>query len=119
MANPFVHIELSTTDTEKAKKFYGQLFTWKFEDMPMGSDLIYTMVQPGEGPGGGMMKQLMPGAPSAWLAYVTVPDVKAATTKATSLGATVMKDVTEVPGMGWFSIITDPTGAAIGLWQTS
>jgi hypothetical protein len=28
-----------------------------------------------------------------------------------------MKDTTEVPGMGWFSIITDPTGAPLGLWQ--
>ena len=29
-----------------------------------------------------------------------------------------MKDVTEVKDMGWFSIIIDPTGAALGLWQT-
>ena len=36
MANPFVHVELSTTDIAKAKSFYGQLFSWKFEDMPMG-----------------------------------------------------------------------------------
>jgi predicted enzyme related to lactoylglutathione lyase len=34
------------------------------------------------------------------------------------LGATVMKDVTEVMGMGWLSIIVDPTGAALGLWKT-
>jgi predicted enzyme related to lactoylglutathione lyase len=40
-----------------------------------------------------------------------------ATAKAKSLGATVKKDVTEVPGMGWFSIIEDPTGAALGLWK--
>lgn len=65
------------------------------------------------------MKQLMPGAPSAWLAYVNVDDVKSATAKAKSLGATVMKDVTEVPEMGWFSIIVDPTGAVLGLWQTA
>jgi len=31
--------------------------------------------------------------------------------------ATICKDVTEVMGAGSFSIITDPTGAAIGLWQ--
>ena len=36
MANPFVHVELSTTDIAKAKSFYGQLFSWKLEDMPMG-----------------------------------------------------------------------------------
>jgi predicted enzyme related to lactoylglutathione lyase len=118
MANPFVHVELSTTDPAKAKAFYSQLFTWKLEDMPMG-DMTYTMIQPGEGPGGGMMKQMVPNAPSAWLTYVTVGDVKAATAKAKSLGATVMKDVTEVPKMGWFSIITDPTGAYLGLWQAA
>jgi predicted enzyme related to lactoylglutathione lyase len=48
---------------------------------------------------------------------VLVEDVEAATNKARSLGATVMKDVTEVPGMGRFSIIADPTGAVLGLWQ--
>lgn len=63
------------------------------------------------------MKHPIPGAPSAWLAYVLVDDVKAATNKARSLAATVMKDVTEVKGMGWFSIIADPTGAVLGVWQ--
>jgi predicted enzyme related to lactoylglutathione lyase len=75
------------------------------------------MVQPGEGTGGGIMKHPVPGAPSSWLAYVVVDDVKTSTEKARSLGAQVMKDVTEVPGMGWFSIIVDPTGAALGLWK--
>ena len=34
-----------------------------------------------------------------------------------SLGGKVMKDITEVPGAGSFAIITDPTGAMLGLWQ--
>jgi uncharacterized protein len=119
MGNPFVHVELNTTDPEKAKAFYSKLFSWKMEDTQSLPNLTYTMIQPGEGTGGGLMKQLKPNAPSAWLAYVIVDDVKAATAKARSLGASVMKDVTEVPGMGWFSIITDPTGAELGLWQTA
>ena len=60
----------------------------------------------------------MPGAPSAWLAYVEVADIAAATGKARSLGAKIMQDVTEVVGMGWMSILIDPTGAVLGLWQT-
>jgi uncharacterized protein len=116
MANPFVHVELNTTDLSKAKDFYGKLFDWKLEDVPMGSD-IYTMIKVGEGTGGGMMKHPMAGAPSTWLAYVLVDDIAAATKKAKSLGATVIKDVTEVMGAGWFSIILDPTGAALGLWK--
>lgn len=119
MANPFVHVELHTTDPEKAKAFYGKLFSWKMEDMEMGPGMTYTMIQPGEGTGGGLMKQMAPGAPSAWLAYVVVDDIKAATEQAKLLGARVMTDVTEIPGMGWFSIIVDPTGAALGLWKTA
>jgi predicted enzyme related to lactoylglutathione lyase len=116
MANPFVHVELNTTDLNKAKSFYGQLFNWKLEDVPMAEG-SYTLINVGEGTGGGMMKHPVPGAPSAWLAYVLVDDIGAATQKARTLGATVMKDVTEIPGVGWFSVILDPTGAALALWK--
>ena len=63
------------------------------------------------------MKHPVPGAPSAWLAYVEVADIEAATQKAKSLGAKIMKDVTEVMGAGWLSILMDPTGAVLGLWK--
>ena len=116
MANPFVHVELHSTDLKKAKTFYSQLFGWKLEDMPLAEG-AYTMIQVGQGTGGGMMQQVVPGAPSSWLAYVLVDDINVATTKAKALGAKVMKDVTEVMGAGWFSIISDPAGAALGLWQ--
>ena len=116
MANPFVHVELSTTDLPAAKRFYGQLFDWSLEDMPM-NDGTYTMIKVGNGTGGGMMKHPMPGAPSMWLAYVEVGDIDAATAKAKSLGATVIVDVKEVMGAGWFSMIQDPTGAMLGLWK--
>ena len=116
MGNPFVHVELSSTDPAKAKAFYGELFSWELEDteMPVGT---YTMINPGDGTGGGMMRQLVPDAPSAWLPYALVDDVRASTEKATSLGAKVLMDVTVIPGMGSYSIIEDPTGAPIGLWQ--
>jgi predicted enzyme related to lactoylglutathione lyase len=117
MANPFVHCELATTDVAKAKGFYGKLFDWKFDDMPMEGG-AYTLIGVGEGTGGGLMQHPMPGAPSMWMPYVLVDDVRAATAKARSLGASVMKDATEVKDMGSFSIIVDPTGAMIGLWQT-
>jgi len=115
MANPFIHVELNTTDVDKAKEFYGKLFDWTMEDIPM-KDFAYTMIKVGQGTGGGLMKQLMPNAPSAWLPYVQVDDIFLATKKAKDLGAMIMKDVTEVVGMGWLSIIVDPTGAALGLW---
>ena len=116
MANPFVHVELNTNDVAKAKSFYSKMFDWKMEDVPMPTG-SYTMISVGEGTGGGLMKNPMPNTPSMWLSYVLVDDIEAATKKAKSLGATVCKDVTEVMGMGWLSIISDPTGAMLGLWK--
>jgi predicted enzyme related to lactoylglutathione lyase len=116
MGNPFVHVELMSTDVDKAKSFFGKLFDWNLEDMPIG-DMTYTMIRVGEGTGGGMMKNPIPNAPSMWVAYVLVDDLAAATAKVKSLGGKIMKDVTEVPGAGSFVIITDPTGAMLGLWQ--
>ena len=117
MANPVVHVELATTDIGKAKSFYQSLFSWQLQDMDMGGGMSYTMINVGEGTGGGMMKHPMPEAPSNWLPYVGVADVRAATDKAKSLGASVVRDVTPVMDEGSFSIIADPTGAMLGLWQ--
>ena len=116
MGNPFVHIELNTTDVDRAKAFYGKLFDWEMKDMPMPVG-TYTILDVGKGTGGGIMAQLMPDAPSAWLPYVQVDDIDAATKKARSLGADIMKASEEVPGMGWLTIFTDPTGAHLGLWE--
>ena len=63
------------------------------------------------------MKNPMPEDRDNWLPYIMVNDVAVSTQKAKSLGAVVARDVTEVPDMGWFSVIIDPTGAAFGLWQ--
>jgi hypothetical protein len=119
LANPFVHVELNTPEPENSKSFYSQLFQWKLEAVPnpavpSGS---YTMIEVGSGTGGGIMKQV-PGGPSGWLAYVEVDDIRATTQKAEQLGGKIMKDITEVPGMGWFSFIQDPTGSVLGLWKS-
>lgn len=114
MGNPFVHVELQTTDLAKAKAFYGQLLDWRLEEFEGGA---YTLIHVGEGVGGGMMQVPAPHIPSNWQAYIAVDDVAATTQRAKDLGATVLCDKTEVPGMGWFSVIRDPTGAVVAFWQ--
>ena len=57
MANPFVHVELNTTDLDKAKSFYTGLFDWQLEEMPMPGG-TYTLIKVGSGTGGGMMSRL-------------------------------------------------------------
>ena len=120
MANPFVHVELSTSDVAKAKSFYGSLFAWKLEDVDIPGGPAYTTIGVGDtGPGGGMMKHPVPGAPSVWLAYVYVDDIDASIKKARELGAKIAREKTEVPGFGSLAIIVDPTGAELGLWTTA
>ena len=114
MGNPFVHVELMTSDVAKAKEFYAGLFDWQLEEIP---EMEYTLIKVGEGTGGGMMKTVQPDSPSYWMAYVMVDDAAASTEKARSLGATICKEVTEIPGVGWFSVLTDPTGATLALFQ--
>jgi len=115
MSNPFVHLELSTSDTAKAKEFYSGLFGWDFTDNDMGGGMIYSTFKPSSGPGGGLFS--MPGMPTFWLAYVGVDDINAATEKAVSLGATIHKGPMEIPHIGWMTILGDPTGATIALFQ--
>jgi hypothetical protein len=117
MANPFVHVELNTSDPAAAKKFYSGLFGWKLQDMPMGPGQIYTMIDVGKGTGGGIQQKPMPEAPTMWLSYVQVDDVKQTIAKARELGAEVFLEYMEVPGYGALGVFADPAGAALGLWQ--
>lgn len=118
MANPFVHVELQTHDTAAAKDFYTRLFGWKLRDEPMPSGHgTYTMIEVGEGTGGGIYTNPDPQAPPCWLAYVGVEDIVAATEKARTLGATILVDCVEVGGFGWMSVFVDPAGATLALWQ--
>jgi len=117
MGNPFVHVELHTNDLKRAREFYSKLFDWKLQDAPMPGGGSYTLIEVGSGTGGGMMTNPAPGMPPHWTAYVGVDDVRASTKKAKDLGAKVVQDVMEVGEYGTMSIITDPTGATIAMWQ--
>ena len=66
-----------------------------------------------------LMKNPIPNAPSCWVAYVLVDDLKKAVEKANVLGGTVMKDETQVKDKGSFAIMEDPTGAMLGLWEST
>src|SRR6185503_7447344 len=113
-------VEANLEHPEKGKAFYAELFGWKGEDMkmPVGD---YTMMKIGDDTVAGILKlpenaQKM-GAPPHWLAYVAVEDVTADTKKAEKLGAKVLFGP-EAVGPGKMSVILDPTGAVIALWQS-
>jgi predicted enzyme related to lactoylglutathione lyase len=114
MPNAFAHIELNTDDVAKAQKFYKGLFDWKFRPMMQGA---YTGIEVGKGTGGGMQKKQMPEAPTSWLPYVEVADVKKTIAKAKKLGAlAVPLEFMPIGDMGAIGIFVDPSGAALGVW---
>lgn len=114
MPNPFIHIELQTQDLTQAKAFYAALFDWRLNDIP---GMRYTMIGVEKGTGGGMMQSRSPDAPSRWIPFVQVEDVLATTDRVRTLGGTILQGPADVPGYGWYSVMTDPTGAVFGIWK--
>lgn len=115
----FSWAELGTTSSDAAKKFYGGLFGWTFDDMPAGPDMVYTMNKLGNHRASALYKmgKEMQGVPPHWLSYITVDDVDAITAKAKQNGAKAMKEPFDVMDVGRMSVLTDPTGAHFALWQ--
>ena len=115
MKNSFCWLQLQTPNSEEMKTFYASLFDWKLTESP-DKDYSYTHIDTGEGPGGGIMSGKQ-GAPSHWMPYVQVADLAHYTKKAEQLGAKVIAPATQINNGGSFSVIQDPSGALIGLYQ--
>lgn len=117
MGNPFVHIDLSTTDVTAARKFYEQVFDWNFIQLPeMGG---YLGIDVGKGVGGGIGQVQSPDQPPSWTSYVDVADIDETLSKAEAAGGRVVQGRMDVGGMGWLAMFLDPQGAMIGIWQSA
>ena len=109
--------ELCTRDLPAAQKFYTELLGWKAVDSGMpGMD--YKMLKAGDKNAGGMMEmpeEVPPEIPSHWMSYITVDDVDAAAKKVVELGGQVLHGPMDVPQVGRFCTIQDPSGAVVSL----
>ncbi|MDF1604619.1 VOC family protein [Nocardioides sp. YIM 152315] len=113
------YVELVTPDQAAAKEFYGPLFGWELEDVPMGEDDYYVAVRK-EGDAVAGISWPMPGLedhPAFWCVYLTVDDVDAVTARVAGAGGRVDAEPFDVMDMGRMSAIADPTGARVNLWQ--
>jgi uncharacterized protein len=118
----FCWYELMTSDRNAARTFYGAVVGWSTEEASTPGQ-VYSMLTAAARPIGGLME--LPedcrrlGIPPRWTGYVAVGDLEAATTLATRLGATTRVPPTDIPNVGRFSIITDPQGAMLALFQAA
>lgn len=117
----FCWVDLNTTNQDGARQFYTGVFGWDAVDIPIGEDATYTMFQI-EGhdvAAAGQMDQEQQemGMPSVWNNYISVDDLDAATTQAAELGATVIAEPFAVFDSGRMSVLQDPAGAFVCLWE--
>lgn len=108
--------ELYTRDLEGAKKFYGAIFGWGGKG---GQNEYWHWQNAGKEIGGMMTVQGGPSVPPHWLSYVAVSDVDATTRKAEALGGKVLMPGMEIPKVGKFSVVQDPTGAIFSPFRSA
>lgn len=117
MAVPFVFFDLRTPDVDASRAFYSELFDWSVTEVPVGPKPI-PMITDGGAPWAGFT-QLDAGDPRRpqWVPYAPVADLDKATEQAVRLGATVVRERTDLP-VGSLVVIEDPAGATVVLWET-
>jgi uncharacterized protein len=124
-----VHFEIPAEDLDRAKNFYGSIFGWELQTMPMPGGGEYTSVmttpvdeqtqlptEPG-GINGGMMQR--DERTSSPVLTIDVEDIDGALKEIESGGGSTVTPRTAIPGMGAFAYFKDPEGNVLGLWETT
>jgi predicted enzyme related to lactoylglutathione lyase len=117
----FSWADLATTDPDAAKRFYGNLFGWEAEDVPIPDGGSYSMQRLG----GKDVAAIAPqpeaqreaGVPPVWQSYVTVQSADEAAQRAGELGGTVHAPPFDVMEAGRMAVIQDPQGAFFMVWE--
>jgi hypothetical protein len=117
----FCWTDLTTTDQDAAKAFYGELFGWQPTDYPVSEGVVYSMMSLG----GKDVAAISPqpeqqrdaGVPPTWNSYITVESADAALEQAKALGATVHAPAFDVMDAGRMGVVQDPQGAFFLVWE--
>jgi predicted enzyme related to lactoylglutathione lyase len=117
MHGQFVWYELTTPDTDAARRFYPTFTGWGTQDF----DKDYTMWTTGGTPFAGLFRLgsdlREQGVPPNWMPYVESNNVDETARLATSLGGKVMHGPEEIPNTGRFAVVQDPQGATFGIYK--
>ena len=111
-------IDLSSSDTDLAKDFYGTVFGWTFESA--GSDYggYINAFKDGQPVAGLMFNDPQWNSPDGWTTYFHTADIKATRRPPRPPpAASSCVEPMEVKDKGWMAMLTDPAGAFFGLWQ--
>ena len=110
-------IDLFTTDTDRTRAFYGDLFGWTSEDAGPDYGGYVNFAKDGVPVAGCMRNDGEAGAPDAWSVYLAVTDAKETVDAAVAAGGQVVVPAMDVMDLGRMAVVTDAGGAGIGIWQ--
>jgi predicted enzyme related to lactoylglutathione lyase len=109
-------VDLASPDPAASNAFYATLFGWEADDQ--GPDTGHYVVFRKQGKMvAGSSLMMMDGQPPAWTTYVGVDDADATVDLAKKAGAMVLVEPMDVMDLGRMAVFTDPTGAALAVWQ--
>ena len=112
----FVWHDLNTKDLDGAKRFYSEVFNWKFNN----SDGEYAHISAGDQMIGGIRKMgAQEHQPPSWLGYVLVDDVAATVAAVENQHGRVYVKTTVMDKVGTFAVTADPTGAVFAPWRSA
>lgn len=110
-------IDLYSSDTDKAKEFYGQLFGWTAAEAQPEFGGYFTLQKDGKHVGGCMLNDGTHGAPDGWTVYLMTDDVERTVADARARGSQVVVEPMDVADNGRMAMIVDPGRAPLGIWE--
>jgi predicted enzyme related to lactoylglutathione lyase len=109
--------DLFTSDPDAAATFYTSLFGWKVDDPGPEFGGYKNFTKDGIPVAGFMKNDGQWGAPDAWSIYLRVNDAAATVDAAVAAGGEIVYPAMDVATLGSQAMVSDPGGAAIGIWQ--
>lgn len=116
--------ELAAANLEESEKFYTELFGWTMHKNEMEGMKYYEFSRGDGGEKFGGMWEITencggeqsdePMSPR-WMSYISVDDVDESAAKVWELGGKVCVPPMDIPNVGRFSVIKDPSGATFSL----
>ncbi len=110
-------VNLLTSDPERIRDFYGQVFGWTATESGEQFGGYFNFAKDGVLVAGAMPKEAGMEAPDTWSVYLATDDAQKTIEAATAHGGQVVLPATPVADLGTMGMVADPGGAAIGLWQ--
>ena len=110
-------VDVSSTDLDRSIDFYTRLFGWDAQRDPRPEAGGYTLFTLRGKNVAAASPTPQEGMPSVWTTYLATDDVDATAAKAREAGGNVMMEPFDVLDAGRMTMIQDPTGAVVGVWQ--